>query len=212
MIYYDKNGECVEFRKNKNLGKKVYLINDQECVKIGIDPKLVSLDTLECIQEMGLEGVYKVRDFLYSQDGVFKAYIMKYYKPEDINFFDMDIDYTIENYLRLKRVVEEFTEKKIFMVDLNPDNVIVNRDGLTIIDTDLYVISKFISSDRIELNNLKALRYIFTQLYIENWEKYYGTDCILKAYDIFELNPDATVKKLQRYNRLVDKMHGYRGL
>ena len=25
MIYYDKNGECVEFRKKKNLGKKVYL-------------------------------------------------------------------------------------------------------------------------------------------------------------------------------------------
>lgn len=212
MIYYDKNGECVEFRKKKNLGKKVYLINDQECVKIGIDPKLVSLDTLECIQEMGLEGVYKVRDFLYDQDRVFRAYIMKYYKPEDINFFDMDIDYTIENYLRLRRVVEEFTEKKIFMVDLNTDNLIVNRDGLTIIDTDLYVISKFISSDRIELNNLKALRYIFTQLYLENWNKYYGIEGSLKTFDLFELDPDATVKKLQRYNRLVDKMHSDRGL
>ena len=82
----------------------------------------------------------------------------------------MDIDIDRELFKTLRRVVEEFTEKKIFMVDLNPDNVIVNRDGLTIIDTDLYVISKFISSDRIELNNLKALRYIFTQLYIENWE------------------------------------------
>ena len=100
MIYYDKNGECVEIQKErKNLWiKKVYLINDQECVKIGIDPKLVSLDTLECIQEMGLEGVYKVRDFLYSQDGDLKSYIMNII-TEDI--FLIWIQIQIENYLRL---------------------------------------------------------------------------------------------------------------
>lgn len=214
MKYYDKNGECVEFTrsKNKSIGKNVYLINDQECAKVKINPDLVSLDTLECIQEMNLDGVYQIRKFLFNQDNVFKGYIMKYYPHEDINFFDMDMGYTIENYLKFKKIVEKFTKKNIFMVDLNTNNVVVNSDGMTIIDMDLYVISEFVSSDRIELNNLKALRYIFTQLYLENWERYYGTDCILKVFDLFELNPVATVRKLERYNKLVDKMHSDRVL
>ena len=64
MIYYKENGDKVNIKKGTSLGRNVYKIDDDKCIKIGIDPRNVSLNTLILIRELDLKGIYKIYDIL----------------------------------------------------------------------------------------------------------------------------------------------------
>ena len=66
MIYYKENGDKVNIKKGTSLGRSVYKIYDDKCIKIGIDPRNVSLNTLILIRELDLKGIYKIYDILCS--------------------------------------------------------------------------------------------------------------------------------------------------
>lgn len=204
MKFYDETGGSVIIKKKEHIGKNVYSLNEKECIKTEIDTSLVSLSTLKCIQDLNLPGMYQIKQYLFNQKSIFKAYIMKYYPKESINFFLTSIDYTLENYIRFRKIAEELTKKGVLITDLHTGNVIINYDGMTIIDTDLYIISEYVSPTKIAINNLHALRYIFRELYLENWIAYYGSSNIPNIKELFDINPDETVKRLKKYKRPLD--------
>ena len=211
MIYYKENGDKVNIKKGTSLGRSVYKIDDDKCIKIGIDPRNVSLNTLKLIRELDLKGIYKIYDILFDKDNNFTAYTCKMYQKEMIDLYLMPSEYIIENYLRLKKAIEELTNNKIFVVDLHDENVIVNSREMIIIDTDLYVISEYIKSNKLEEYNYKALRELFIKLFEVSYCRYHHIDRLLWKKDIGGLfkeeDDNEIVKTLTRCKYPIDYVY-----
>ncbi len=206
MVYYDEMGNKREFSSKKKIYKGVYLLNDYEtCLKIGLDER-IQLDTLRIIRGLNLEGMYQLRDFLFDDRGKFMAYTMNYYEESPVDFLTWPVEYTITNYLKFLHIVEVMIDRGIFITDLHDRNVIVNDEGMTIIDVDMYVVSKYILPDKIREHDYRALANIFISLYYISLCDYHGRryqDICGKVEELF-LDRECVSKKLSRYKYPID--------
>lgn len=207
MIYYDEHGNKCEFNKKKKIYKRIYLLSDMKtCLKTRINSMNADLDTLKIIRDMDMDGMYKLRDFLNDKDGKFSAYTMDYYESSPVDFLTMSSEYTIENYLRMEKIINRLIEEGIFISDLHDGNVIVNGRGITIIDADMYVKSRFILPDKIKERDMRALSNIFISLYYISLCDYHGKSYHLVCGKIEELFEDSktVTKKLSRCRYPID--------
>lgn len=143
MELYRCDGERLIIKKGNKIGNgnngTVYQIDNDKCLKIYRSSAWVNVDTLKIIKDMKFNNYYKIYDMLYDKDSNFKGMIMKYYPQEEVNVLMMEKDYLLDNVNGLGRDILSLIEKGIFIVDLNIDNTIINRNGITVIDSDLYI-------------------------------------------------------------------------
>ena len=143
MELYGCDGERLIIKKGNKIGNgnngTVYQMNNDKCLKIYRSSAWVNVDTLKIIKDMKFNNYYKIYDMLYDKDSNFKGMIMKYYRQEEVNVLMMEKDYLLDNVNGLGRDILSLIEKGIFIVDLNIDNTIINRNGITVVDTDLYI-------------------------------------------------------------------------
>ena len=143
MELYGCDGERLIIKKGNKIGNgnngTVYQIDNDKCLKIYRSSAWVNVDTLKIIKDMKFNNYYKIYDMLYDKDSNFKGMIMKYYPQEEVNVLMMEKDYLLDNVNGLGRDILSLIEKGIFIVDLNIDNTIINRNGITVVDTDLYI-------------------------------------------------------------------------
>lgn len=143
MELYGCDGERLIIKKGNKIGNgnngTVYQIDNDKCLKIYRSSAWVNVDTLKIIKDMKFNNYYKIYDMLYDKDSNFKGMIMKYYPQEEVNVLMMEKDYLLDNVNGLGRDILSLIEKGIFIVDLNIDNTIINRSGITVVDADLYI-------------------------------------------------------------------------
>lgn len=143
MELYGCDGERLIIKKGNKIGNgnngTVYQIDNDKCLKIYRSSAWVNVDTLKIIKDMKFNNYYKIYDMLYDKDSNFKGMIMKYYPQEEVNVLMMEKDYLLDNVNGLGRDILSLIEKGIFIVDLNIDNTIINRNGITVVDADLYI-------------------------------------------------------------------------
>lgn len=143
MELYGCDGERIIIKKGNKIGNgnngTVYQMDNDKCLKIYRSSAWVNVDTLKIIKDMKFNNYYKIYDMLYDKDSNFKGMIMKYYPQEEVNVLMMEKDYLLDNVNGLGRDILSLIEKGIFIVDLNIDNTIINRNGITVVDADLYI-------------------------------------------------------------------------
>ena len=120
------------------------------------------------IRKLNLENFYKIYDVLVKNNGTYSylsAYKMNKILPDDTSLLDSKIDYFITNIRIIMNGLKTLSENHILTYDLHEENIIINKDGITVIDCDSYKYNPEYDKDLIYKNNLAELkRTIFEQL------------------------------------------------
>jgi len=221
MVFYDENNKRVSYDTSNPIGGEqygyIFKISEEECLKVYKRGQVVDDNILKFIRELNLKRFYELHTFLYGRTHKFRAHTMKYYKAEEIDILTMPIDYTLYSLYDLFESFGILTEKNIFANDTHTGNVIINSDGLIVIDTDLYTFNKFYSQSRLKTSNYSALRYLFTEIYLEALKKYHsGLSSFNNKEAINELfnsiiygDINSTHKKLSRCKYPIDYISKY---
>lgn len=218
MYLYTETKKEVQFNTSKNnkIGGhqqgNIFKLSEDTCLKVYKNIDDIDLETLKLLKYLNLKNYYRIYDFYYDKKGIFKASLMKYYKPEEIDILSETSEYTIENLLALLSSVSTLNQNHILISDTHSDNVILGKNEITVIDTDLYRLNRFFTQSSLEERNINALKYLFQTLYIEALKQYHPEYCseitieIIK--NIFKLNTKAsvenTINTLSQYKYPID--------
>lgn len=217
MIFYTENNEILRYSTNNRIGGEscgiVYKINSDECFKKFKSKNFrVDREVLLLIQKLGLENFCKIKRLLYNKNKILIGYLMEYYKNENIDILTMPIEYTIDNLFKLYYSVIKLSENNIFISDMHTGNIIINRDGIIIIDYDLYVLNGYFTGQLLEYKNIHSLMFLFREIYKKSLVEFYSeynSDINRRLIDsTFELwTPELmnkTCKKLTKYKYPID--------
>jgi len=146
----------------------------------GSNEQYVNMTT---IKNLNLPNFYKLYDILFTKDGekrVFAGTISKFYQREDVDMFLAPKDYLIDNFNALLESVRTLAKHGIGVGDLHVGNSIVNKDGIFIIDTDLYGKKECLTNHRlITQNEFRYISFLLDLLY-GNFSDHHGPDCSLE--------------------------------
>lgn len=178
MVLYNEKGVKVSYKEENHIGKdstsgNVYLLDDDTCLKYFKNSKDINLDVIRLINSLKLPNFYEIKEPLFDKKGVFSGYTMKYYPVFTFDILKMPTEYTIESFSNLYKAIQKLTNCGIYISDLHEDNVILTKDGIIVIDTDLYSKSILFTKDELRRKNNKALLYLFKRLYLEALESYF---------------------------------------
>jgi len=179
----------------------VYRYSDDKVIKlVDSDGTEEQYETMSSIKDLNLPNFYKLYEILYrnSVDGVktFGGTIAKYYPREDFDIFLQPSEYLLESFNSLYRAMIQLGMNGISVFDLNRRNVIVNREGIYVIDADLYQKLGNSLTWKIALKNLYRMKdSIFYDLMISNFFKYhknisseYANEFIKIIYDLLNMD------------------------
>ena len=220
LCFYDKDGKMLVFnfdhRTNRGSCGNIYKINNEVCLKRFSKDAYYNEDAFEIIINMDLKNFYKVYEMLYDREQEFAGYIMKYYQPENIDILTMPISWTLDNFYSLYDSIDRLIKKNILVEDLHDGNVIVNKDGITVIDIDMYKLSRIGFEEEVVLKNKKSLYALFRDLYVNSIVDYhYGMQnysSILRG--LFDQTEDSSEvsKKLKSYKYPIDYIRAKRNM
>ena len=129
----------------------------------------ISPEPLIKIRALNLDNFYKILDIVTSNNGkndYLKAYRMEIINGDIIKLHKASIDYLIRNIKILMNSLRILSENYILVEDLYEDNLLVNSDGMFIIDCDLYKYYPSYDKEMIYNQNLEQLKKsIFEHLY-----------------------------------------------
>ena len=123
------------------------------------------------IKELELNNFYKVFDILTFNNGkkeYLRAYKMNNIKRDNTKLLNSNMDYFINNIKIIMDSLKILSNNYIISYDLHNRNLIINNEGMTVIDCDLYKHDTSYSKESIYRHNIDELkRTIFEQLYEE---------------------------------------------
>lgn len=203
---------------NQGFFGKIYLTKDNKCLKIFKEPikrddiKDFEEDTYNEIRSLKLKNFYELYDLYYDKTLTqILGYLSKYYQEEDADILTMPTDYTLDNLCSLYNSFKTLSEHNICTNDIHSGNVIMNGNGITIIDVDLYYKCSYETSDTILRKNICNLSDLFIDIYLsglENYDKYNRFLLADKIQRLFLINStygiEPVIKKLIKYKYPID--------
>ncbi len=213
MKIFKGNGEYIFDDDNKDDVRhgtygKIYPYNDNKCLKVFNNVGFHRPDPIITIKELSLPNFYKISDLLYNEDFKYIGYIADFYKPDDFNILD-DKEYLVNAVNNIFNGIVTLTNRGFLVVDLHTGNVIVNKDGITVIDCDDYVKT---NNDNMDTNIYRYKSMIKTLLY--DYLTKYNVKDLMGAYqklvdlvDINSLNIDHFNNVMRRYKKPIDYFH-----
>lgn len=138
-IYVFDNGTCL--KRYKTFEEKEYSIFDEIPVRI-------SKDIVTYFTKFNNNHFCKILK-LFSDEKQVNGYLMPYYNEISENLLDFDDDYIKRNIKELYDIALKLAYDRIRIVDLNPNNLILTKENIVIIDFD-----KYRKEDTLELNVL----------------------------------------------------------
>ena len=100
---------------------------------------------------------------------VVDAYTARYYPDNSVNVLFEHKDYILDNLKELEVLFEIFSENMIRTVDIKRDNIVIGKDGIVIIDPDLFY-TMHTSREFISKLNKKNLLYLFRSVLVDSIE------------------------------------------
>ena len=206
---YTEDGDIFIYNLKERIGSggdgKIYLLNNDNCLKIFRSPHFeYARNIIDIISNLNMDGIYRIYNLLYNNKREFIGYEMKYYQKEDIDILTMPIDYTIDNLIKLYNLADIFGKYNIVMHDLLCINIILNSDGITVIDADGYYFDKYGTKS----HNKSNVNSLFRDLYKKSLEYNHNIisrDLTDNINDLFAGgNVERTYKKLIKYKYPID--------
>ena len=160
----------MEDRKEFNHGSYgiIYENDDGTLTKV-MRFDTTSPDVILKIKELNLDNFYKIYDVLTLNNGKYdylKAYKMEKIEDDKVNLTRVSIEFFIDNIKKLMNSLRILSDNYILVYDLYDDNLIINKDGMYVIDCDSYKYVTEYEKDLVYYNNLEYLKKaIFEHLY-----------------------------------------------
>ena len=154
---------------------RVYLTSNNKCLKIfkqsisRKDKMSFDEDVFNIIRKLKPKNIYTLGDLYYNKSLTrILGYLSEYYSKEDINILTMPVDYTFDNLCSLYDSFVLLSEYNIRISDTCSQNVILNNNGITIIDTDFYYIDANSNKLAIKKSNIYDLGELFSWIYMNS--------------------------------------------
>ncbi len=140
MMVYSSDGKyIIDPNKQEEIEAgtygKIYKYDDNTCFKVFKYEGFHKPDPIIMIKELSLKNFCKIYDLLYDQNLQYKGYIMKYYQQDGFDILS-DKDYLLDSVNGIYDGIMELTRHLFQVADLHLGNIIINKDGMTIIDFD----------------------------------------------------------------------------
>ena len=160
-------------------GKKVFDSGSYGIIYDNLDgtlTKVIRFNTVDPysiikIKELELNNFYKVFDILTFNNGekeYLRAYKMNNIKRDNTKLLNSNMDYFINNIKIIMDSLKILSNNYIISYDLHNRNLIINNEGMTVIDCDLYKHDTSYSKESIYRHNIDELkRTIFEELHEE---------------------------------------------
>ena len=160
-------------------GKKVFDSGSYGIIYDNLDgtlTKVIRFNTVDPysiikIKELELNNFYKVFDILTFNNGekeYLRAYKMIVIKKDNTKLLNSNMDYVINNIKIIMNSLKELSDNYIISYDLHNRNLIINNEGMTVIDCDLYKHDTTYTKESIYRHNIDELkRTIFEELHEE---------------------------------------------
>ena len=151
-----------------------------------------SPDAILKIKELNLDNFYKIFDVLILNNGkhdYLKAYKMEKILEEPINLNKVPMDFLITNIKVLINSMKLLSDNYIIVNDLHEDNLIINKDGIYVIDCDSYKYNREYDKELIYYSNVEYLKKaIYEHLYKDtNIFKRRKLSKLFKEFDLFTI-------------------------
>lgn len=165
--FRDIEDDAIDYKSLKLVNKiasgrsgNIYLTSDNRILKMFTSTSFTYIkdreETLRYIKKLDVAEVAKPKNLVY-YDGIFIGYIMEYL-PEGSDLLTKCKSYTFEEKLekinKLEKVMKKLHKQKIYICDLNPNNMYLDNNGnIKLIDCDAFVTKRNI------LNNSVVKKY-----------------------------------------------------
>ncbi len=232
MAYYNRNketlklnnmkylnhGHCAKILYNKDIIFKKYY--QETILDFRLSPEM--FDILKDVNNphfIELLDIYNKSNFAKMLKNKFiksqfitDAYTAKYYPNNSINILEEQKDYILDNFRELENLFNIFSEHiGVCTEDIKKDNTVINKEGIIIVDPDLFF-TMDTSTSLISILNKKNLLNLFKSICIESLvnEADYNKllTCIHNDFNIkVEENTDITheiSKKLKYVKKPID--------
>ena len=222
MIAYTEDKKRHNLNINNFIGEgsygRVYLTSDNKCLKIfkesisRKDKMSFDEDAFNIIRELKPKNIYTLGDLYYNRTLTrILGYLSEYYAKEDIDILTMPVDYTFDSLCSLYDSFTLLSKYKICVEDVTTLNVILNNNGMTIIDIDSYYKDNKNTEKSILKNNLYALGELFACIYINSLTEVDAGKRVRMADKIERLfmpigafGVEPVIKKLIKYKYPID--------
>lgn len=144
-LVYLNSGHCAKLYHNNEIVLKEYFPNTRNELRITQqsfdflktinNPHFIELYDLYCnldfIKSLGL----KVWNDFFKVD----AYTSKYYSDDSVNILLENKDYLLDNLNELEKLFNILSDNNVYLDDIKRDNTILGKNGIVIIDPDLFI-------------------------------------------------------------------------
>ncbi len=189
MSYYDRNykklklndmeylnsGECAKILYNKEMILKKYYYSTELNYRLSekMFDLLKNINNPHFIELIDIYSDFNFIELLKNKMGILSffvdAYTAKYYPDNSINVLLEHKDFILDNIKELEVLFRTFSENMICTDDIKRDNTVIGKDGIVIIDPDLFYTIES-SKEFISILNKKNLLKLFRDIFINSVE------------------------------------------
>lgn len=170
---YLNNGGCAEVLHNEEIIFKEYYYETSHNYRL--DEKmfdiLKNIHNSHFIELFDIYSDFNFAELLKNKIGMLPftvdAYTAKYYPDNSVNALLENKDYLLDNFKELEILFKIFSENMICTADIKKDNTVIGKDGIVIIDPDLFYTMEF-GKELISTLNKKNLLYLFRSIFINS--------------------------------------------
>ena len=172
-LEYLNGGECARILCNKEIIFKEYFPDTELCYRINeeVFDILKNINNPHFIELFDIYSDFDFIELLKNKVGILPfivaAYTAKYYPDNSINVLLEHKDYILDNLRELEILFGIFSENMICTDDIKWDNTVIGKDGIVIIDPDLFYTMQS-SSEFISKLNKKNLLYLFRSILVNS--------------------------------------------
>lgn len=188
----------------------IYLTQDGRILKMFTSTSFTYIkdreETLRYLKDIDVKEIVKPKHLVY-YDGVFVGYIMEYL-PDGISLSKNTEKYSFEEKIEIIKKIEEVMKKlhkkKIYICDLNLDNIFLDKNGnVRLIDCDSFVIKKNVVNNEVDLKYQDGIYKIVS----DKTDLYAFAVTSLELLIDERINNDATSSDVERvYNKNKGKL------
>lgn len=209
--------DAIDYRDLKLVKKitsgrssNIYLTKDGKILKMFTSTSFTYIkdreDTLKHLMKVNIKEIIKPKNLVY-YDGVFVGYIMEYL-PEGNSLWDLNKDFSFEHKIdkikEIEKIIKKLHEKKIYMCDLNADNIFFDEKGnIKLIDCDAFVVKDSVINTSID----KKYQDPINKIVCEKTDLYAFGVTTLELFTNEKIDNNATYEEIvKKYNKSKNKL------
>ena len=191
--FFPEQGTCADIYKKDNIILKCY---KRECNY----KSKISTKVFQRLKEFDIPHIVKLYDSYYDDISFLNyflkmdAYTMEYAGERIDSLLKSSREYFLEMVFALENILPLLTKARILLYDKNAFNILFSKNDVTILDPDLFCVSKWHSTSYIQQYNRNAiLEYIIASLLsdarkLKEEEGFLYDICSLRRIDLNSLS------------------------